>query len=75
MTLTLELSAEVQEYLGLMGKAMNLDVNGVVKQIIVSTFADNIKKNPAVRPAEIAKQIADLEQQANDIFQKAVAEA
>ena len=75
MTLTLELSAEVQEYLALMGKAMNLDVNGVVKQIIVSTFADNIKKNPAVRPAEIAKQIADLEQQANDIFQKAVAEA
>lgn len=75
MTLTLELSAEVQEYLSLMGKAMNLDENGVVKQIIVSTFADNIKKNPAVRPAEIAKQIAALEQQANDIFQKAVAEA
>ena len=75
MILTLELSAEVQEYLALMGKAMNLDVNGVVKQIIVSTFADNIKKNPAVRPAEIAKQIAALEQQANDIFQKAVAEA
>lgn len=64
----------VAEYLTLVGVAMGIEPSAVVERIVLDTFADNIRKSPAVRPAEIAGQIAQLEAQAEVIFKKAVAD-